>query len=55
MRKMVVVALVALLLGVLVGHNTNVYNAQNKGITVGSCGYEVYPVRMPWDAVFCGN
>jgi hypothetical protein len=39
MTKRVLVGL-ALISMFLLGHNTNIYNGTNKGITIGSCGYE---------------
>lgn len=38
--KRILVA-IAVLAAFVVGHNTNVYNGTNKGITVGSCGIEL--------------
>lgn len=38
MKKLVLIALATFVLGVIIGHNVNVYNGLNKGVTWGTVG-----------------
>ncbi len=42
MRLAIRLAIVAYVfaLGVVLGHNVNIYDGANKGVTFGSCGFE---------------
>lgn len=42
---------IGIILAFVLGHITNVYNGTNKGITVGSCGYEI--IGIP--GFFCNS